>query len=59
MRKETIPQLEKSNLFCEIKKEKIKALKTLAKAKEIEAEKLKNGYKYVTSSDGKTKTLKK
>lgn len=59
MRKESVAQLEKSNLFCDVKKEKLKALKALAKAKEVESEKLKRGYKYVTSSDGKTKTLTK
>ena len=59
MRKESAAQLEKSNLFCEVKKEKLKALNALAKAKEVEASKLKRGYKYLTSADGKTKTLTK
>lgn len=59
MRKETKSQLEKSNLFDEVKKEKLSAIKALKKAKELEAEKIKNGYKYVSSADGKTQTLTK
>mgnify|MGYP003610167213 CR=1 FL=1 len=59
MRKETIPQLEKTMLFNEETKQKIYAVKALEKAKKLEAEKIKQGYKYITSQDGKTKTLTK
>lgn len=57
MRKETKKELEKSNIFDEVKKEKINALKALKLAKELEAKKIKQGYVYVSSSDGKTSKL--
>jgi hypothetical protein len=54
----TKAQLEKANIFDEVKKGKTQAMKALKVAKEIEAKKLKNGYEYVTSADGKTSVLK-
>lgn len=59
MRKETKHQLEKCNLFDETKREKISAIKALEKGKKLEAEKIKQGYRYVSSPDGKTQTLTK
>lgn len=59
MRKETKTHIEKSNIFDEVKREKSNAVKVLQKAKMQETEKLNSGYVYVTSADGKSKTLKK
>ena len=59
MRKETKNEAERSNIFDQVKGEKAKALKVLAKAKKQEVAKIKQGYVYVTSTDGKSKTLKK
>lgn len=50
---------EKSNIFDEAKKEKQKAISVLELAKEQEQKKMKQDYRYVTSTDGKTKTLRK
>ena len=59
MRKETKAELEKSNIFDEVKKSKQNALKALARAKELEQIKIKEGWVYVTSADGKTSKLQK
>jgi len=50
---------EKPTIFDEMKAEKSKAMKTLEKGKLIELQRIKEGYKYVTSADRKTSTLKK
>lgn len=50
---------EKPTIFDELRLEKSKAVKTLEKAKTIELQRIKAGWKYVTSADGKTSTLKK
>jgi hypothetical protein len=59
MKKEIQKESEKQTIFEQIKGEKSKAMKMLDKAKIIEAERLKCGYKYITSADGKSSTLKK
>jgi len=46
-------------IFEEQKKSKVTAKEMLALAKKQEAEKLKNGFHYVTSPDGKTSVLTK
>jgi hypothetical protein len=54
--KNLVPDL---TIFEEQKKSKLSAKKVLELAKEQEANKLKNGYRYVPSADGKTMTLTK
>jgi len=49
----------KPTIFDEMKAEKSKAIKTLDKAKLIELQRIKEGWKYITSADRKTSTLKK
>lgn len=48
-----------TTIFEEQKLSKQKANSVLKKAKEIEKDKLNNGYRYVPSADGKTFTLTK
>jgi hypothetical protein len=55
-KKTDVPEL---TIFEEQKKAKISAKEVLKVAKQIEAEKLKKGWKYIPSLDGKTKTLTK
>jgi len=46
-------------IFENQKRAKLSAQKVLEIAKEQEAEKIKNGHRYISSIDGKTKTLTK
>ena len=55
-KKTDVPEL---TIFEEQKRAKVSAKEVLKLAKEIEAEKLKQGWRYVSSPDGKTKTLTK
>lgn len=59
MKKDTKADLKKSNIFDEAKREKQAAIKALRTAKEIEQIKIKEGWVYVTSDDGKTSKLQK
>ena len=59
MRKETKKQADSETIFEQLKSNKKNANKILKMAKKQEKDKLKNGFGYVTSADGKTSTLKK
>lgn len=54
--KKDVPDL---TIFEEEKKSKTNAKKVLELAKQQEAEKLKQGFKYITTTDGKTSYLTK
>jgi hypothetical protein len=55
-KRKDVPDL---TIFEEQKKAKVSAKNLLKTVKEAEEEKLKNGYKYVASADGKTMKLTK
>lgn len=51
--------VEPISIFEEAKQHILKGKSLLDKVKEDELEKIKNGWKYVTSADGKTSVLRK